>query len=312
MGETAIVAAWRRDTGREGRCRRIGRRPAAPPRPQGTERATPDPRSATLKRRAQVKRSQAMQQVVTQSRESIGHTYAEPLSGLRVSWGAILAGTVALFAVSLILWALALAIVALVAHPAAGSLKGSAIALWICGMVTTLVGAFVGGYVAGYVPGNAGRGIARAHGFLAWGLALVVSFAFQLVVLRGAVVTAASALADAAAVESTGAGTGFGEGMSPMPGEPGAQPSMRGPMIAPAPSRADIVYAGKVALDYIRGAGWSWFGTWFLAGLSALAGASLAARRLAGPREPLEARETPPREAPPVSTPTPLTPAPTA
>jgi hypothetical protein len=241
----------------------------------------------------------------------MGHTYAEPLAGLRVSWGAILAGTVALFAVSLILWGLALAVVTLVAHPAAASLKGSAIALWICAMATTLVGAFVGGYVAGYVPGNASRVIARAHGFLAWGLAFIVSFAFQLVVLRGAVVTAASALADAAAVESLGAGPGLGGGTPSMPAEPGADPPMRGPSIGPS-SRADILYAGKVALDYLRGAGWSWFGTWFFAGVFALAGASRAARHLAGPREPLEGRAAPLREPPSVGTPTPLTPAPTA
>jgi hypothetical protein len=260
-----------------------------------------------------------MQHVVTESREPVGHTYAEPLSGLRVSWGAVLAGTVALFAVALILWALSLAIVSLVTHPVGGSLKGSAIALWICAMLATLVGALAGGYVAGYLPGNARPGIGLAHGFLAWGLALIVSFAFELVLLRGALVTAATALADAAAaVESSGAG--MGGGMSEMPGEPGAPPSMRGgPMIAPAPppSRADIQYAGRVVLDYVRGAGWTWFGTWFLAGLFALGGASLAVRRLGGPIEPFGRpfvpRERPPEETPTTTgTPTPLTPAPTS
>src|SRR4051794_30566507 len=83
-----------------------------------------------------------------------GRTYAEPLSGLRVSWGAILAGAVATLAVALILWALALAIVLTVTNADVGSVRASAIALWIAGIATTLIGAFVGGALAGYLPGN--------------------------------------------------------------------------------------------------------------------------------------------------------------
>jgi hypothetical protein len=217
-----------------------------------------------------------------------------------------------MFSVSLILWALALAVVSLPAHPSAASLKGSAIALWICAMAATVIGAFVGGCVAGYVPGNPRRGIARIHGLLAWSLALVVSFVFQLAVLRGALATAVRALADAAAVESTGPSMGMRGGMSPSPVEPsGPEPSMRAdPAVVPPPVRAEIVYAGRVALDYVRGAGWSWFGTWFLAGVAALGGASFAVRRLGAPRESLEGRSE--RQEGPVGPTTPLTPAPSA
>jgi hypothetical protein len=239
-----------------------------------------------------------MQHAVTDSpatpvREAPGHTYAEPLAGLRVSWGAILSGTVALLAVALILWALALAVVSLVAHPSGVSMKGSAMALWICGMATTLVGAFVGGFVAGYLPGNARRSIVLAHGFLAWSVALLVSFAFEVYLLRGALAAAANTLADAVAAEAAEAG--------PM-GEPG----MRGGPMA-TPSRGEAIEAGKIALDYMRGAGWSWFGTWFLAGVAALAGAGMAARRLGGPALPRQGRLVPERE-PPVGPTTPLTP----
>ncbi len=37
--------------------------------------------------------------------EHTGTSYAEPLAGLRVSWGSILAGTLGLVAISTILWA---------------------------------------------------------------------------------------------------------------------------------------------------------------------------------------------------------------
>jgi hypothetical protein len=50
----------------------------------------------------------------------------------------------------------------------------------------------------------------------------------------------------------------------------------------PPTARSEMTYAGHVALNYLRGAGWSWFGTWFLAGIAALAGASMGVRRLGG------------------------------
>jgi hypothetical protein len=236
-----------------------------------------------------------MQPIEIEPREPLGRdaprTFAEPLCGLCVSWGAVFCGTVALLAVALILWALALAIVSLAAHPTAASLRGSAIALWICAMIATVVGSFVGGGIAGYLPGSPRRNVALTHGFLAWGLALIVSLAFQLLLLRGAVAATVSALADAVAAQS----------MEP-------EPSL--PM---APSRADLIDAGKVALDYVRGAGWSWFGTWLVAGVLALAGAYFAARRLGAPRATKglgpTAREE--REDLPLGPPKPLTPAPT-
>src|SRR5262245_19101116 len=108
-----------------------------------------------------------------------GGSYAQPLSGLRVSWGSILAGAVTMMAVSLILWALALAIVLTASHATFGSFKGGVMALWICAMVTTLIGGFVGGALAGYLPGNRSRIIAVLHGFLAWCVAFVIASAVE-------------------------------------------------------------------------------------------------------------------------------------
>src|SRR5579884_3603061 len=129
-----------------------------------------------------------MQDVVTtEPREPFGPTTGDTQLGKiqfsRINWGAVLSGTVTILAVSLILWALALAIISLATHPDASSLKGAAIAAWICAMATTLVGAFVGGMVAGGSPRAGGVRLAMAHGFVSWGLALLASFVFQMFLL---------------------------------------------------------------------------------------------------------------------------------
>ena len=209
-----------------------------------------------------------MQDLVKDYRRSYG-TYAEPLSGLRISWGSVLAGTTALLAVSLILLALALGIVSVLSHPTVASLKGSAMALWICAMATTVVGAFVGGWLAGYLPGSTRPGIGIAHGFLAWALALVVSAGCQLVILRATLGAAANTAIEAAvALESAPAA----------PDEAGEGGAAFGPRTDQA--RGDASAAGRTAINYVAGWGWSWFGTWFAAGALAMAGASAGVRRL--------------------------------
>jgi hypothetical protein len=213
-----------------------------------------------------------MQDVVVErsTRESFGHTYAEPLSGLRVSWGSVLAGTVTTLAVSLILWVLALSIVSLAAHPDAASLRGSAIALWVCAMATTLIGAYVGGWFAGYLPGSSRWALGAAHGFLSWAVALILSFAFQFFVVRGVIATAATALAENSVVETQPGGETPGMGNPGMGGNPGM---MQGP------THEDVTRAGRAAIDSLVGIGWSWFGTWAVAlFLSTAAGAMATAR----------------------------------
>lgn len=209
-----------------------------------------------------------MQDVVRDTRESFGHTYAEPLSGLRVSWGSVLAGAVTTLAVSLILWALALAVVSLVARPDAASMRGIGIALWICAMGTTLIGALVGGWFAGYLPGSPRASLGATHGFLAWAVALVVSFAFQFFVIRGVVNTAANALAAGTAVESSQSeGGGEAPGMAPPQG----------------PSSQEMTRAGHAAIGTMIAIGWSWFGTWAAALLLATGAGAAASTRFRGP-----------------------------
>src|SRR5581483_2164472 len=132
------------------------------------------------------RKENAVQHVEEQTAVGIGHTYAEPLWSLRVSWGSVLAGAVATVAVALILWSLAFAIVALGATPTEASMRGSATALWICAMVATIIGAFVGGYLSGYLPGSTRPAIFSAHGFLSWCVAFLVSFLLAVTLVRSA------------------------------------------------------------------------------------------------------------------------------
>jgi hypothetical protein len=59
-------------------------------------------------------------------------TYAQPLSRLQVSWGSILAGALAMLAVSLILWALCLAVTLSATSASVGSVKGAITAGLVC------------------------------------------------------------------------------------------------------------------------------------------------------------------------------------
>lgn len=194
--------------------------------------------------------------------------------GTRVSWQAGWAGTITALSVATILWALALAIIALTMHPTATALRGAAIAAWICLICTIVVGSFVGGIVASRVRGSAQTGVALLHGFITWALTFVLGVLFGAFFMRGLVFGAINALPDVMTA-------------TPM-----------------TPTTAEAAAAGRTAIDYLIGFGWTWFGTWFVALLAALCGAVLGVRR-AGRSTEVERRE----EIPPIS---PLTPAPTA
>jgi ABC-type transport system involved in multi-copper enzyme maturation permease subunit len=137
-------------------------------------------------------------------------TYAQPLSRLQVSWGSVLAGALAISAVSLIVWLLALAIIFSAMPISVAGVKGAVIAGWVCAIVTTLAGGFVGGMVAGYLPGNPRRAITLLHGFLAWGVAFVVSLFIHASIVSGAASSLTSAVASTAgtAVQTAGAAVG--------------------------------------------------------------------------------------------------------
>jgi hypothetical protein len=247
-----------------------------------------------------------MEEIVREPRAPFGRTYVESIAAPRVSWGAILAGAAAMLAVSVLLLALAVAVLSIVTHPSADSLKSSSMALWICAMAATLVGALVGGIVAGYFPGNPRGGVAVWHGFLAWAVALIVSLGFQLVLVRGLVSTTGGLFLDTLAAESTFTPDDEAMGNAP-PAAPlprGITPRPYGPAQPTLGAPTPQAHAGRVALDYLAGAGWSWFGTWFLAGVLAIIGASIGVRRM-GRVELLETRV---EREPPIH---PMTPAPT-
>jgi hypothetical protein len=172
---------------------------------------------------------------------------ASPLS--RVRWSSVLAGTVAFLSVALLVWGLAFGIVTLLAHPTAASTRAGALALWIAAMGTTIIGSVVGGWFAGRALSGASRGSGATHGFLTWGVALLISFGFQMFALRGLVSAAVSEASDSAAVNAP----------------PEAQPDA-----------ASDQSSWRVARDYLAGAGWSWFATWLIAGVAASAAGAAA------------------------------------
>ena len=241
--------------------------------------------------------------VVSESRRPFG-TYAEPLSGLRISWGSLLAGAVAMLSVSMILWALGLAIVALATHGTWASVRGSIIALWIIAMGTTLVGAYVGGFIAGVLPGNSRRRIGAAHGFIAWGVAFLVASAAGGLALGAAAGTTALSGVDVAssAVQATGAAAGAAEGANAPLSQRAEQtlvslgytPAQARRMVGQAqnwvqqakPNAAGSAVthgARSVAdrgIDLLIAMGWSWWGTWFASMLLAVAGGASGARLL--------------------------------
>ena len=235
-------------------------------------------------------------------------TYAEPLSRLQVSWGAVLAGAVTLLSVSLILWALALAVIFSATTPTVTSLKGSVLGAAITAIVTTLIGGFVGGAVAGYLPGNPRRMITMAHGFLAWALAFLVAAAVQASLVGGVTRTATTALVSttSAAVQSAGSAVGGAAG-APVPLDQRAVGLLESLGYSPTEAMQMVQSARRDFQDVLRGstgqaqaqrAGeqvrgaldtlfgwfalyfWLWFATWTLTGILAVLGASVVVERV--------------------------------
>jgi hypothetical protein len=194
---------------------------------------------------------------------------AEASPSSRLRWSAVLAGAVTFLSVGLLLWGLAFAMVSLFSHPWTGMVRGSALALWICAMGATIAGAAVGGWIAGSALGGAGPRWGALHGFVTWAVALLAAFGLQLFVMRGLFTAIVFESAENAAMNSGG---------NAPPGE--------------------AEHGARVARDYAVGAGWSWFGTWLLAGITAMAAGAAGSRRLPGPREarlaePLETTDRP-------------------
>jgi hypothetical protein len=235
-------------------------------------------------------------------------TYPQPLSRLQVSWGAILAGAVTMLAVSLLLWAVSLAVVFSVTTPTVASLKGSVVAAWITAIVTTLIGGFVGGLVAGYLPGNPRRIITVTHAFLAWALAFLVAFTAQTTTVRGVASTATDAIVSttSAAVQGAGSAVGGAAG-APVPVDIrmvtlleslGYSRSEASQMVNSARADLQQILRGQAGQDQAARAGeqvrggldtlfgwaatylWLWFGTWVATGALAILGAAMIVNRV--------------------------------
>jgi MFS family permease len=223
------------------------------------------------------KRSATMSSIVTvteSEREPRFPVEASPSSRLR--WSAILAGAVTFLSVGLLLWGLAFAIVSLFSHPWTGMMRGSALALWICAMGATIAGAAVGGWIAGSALGGAGPRWGALHGFVTWAAALIAALGLQLFVMRGLFTAILFESAENAAMNS---------GANAPPGE--------------------AEHGARVARDYAVGAGWSWFGTWLLAAITAMGAGAAGSRGFSRGRE---VRPTEPREIDRRAPGTPLTP----
>ncbi len=239
-------------------------------------------------------------------------TYAQPLSRLQVSWGSILAGALTLLAISLLVWALCMAVILSATSASVSSVKGAFIASAITSVVTTLIGAYIAGMVAGYLPGNPRRSISVAHGFLAWCVAFLLSAVLHGAILSGVTRTATEVLTatTSAAVQSAGSAVGGAAG-SPLgidqkavgllqslgyslPEASSMVSSARGDLQqilrGEGPKAAQVQSGAQQAATQVRGAldtlinwaagyMWLWFGTWLVAGALAMAGAASVLKR---------------------------------
>jgi hypothetical protein len=184
--------------------------------------------------------------------------------GMRVSWGAVAAGAIALLATSVILWALALAVIALATRPTATSLHESMVALYGCALVTTLIGAFLGGVVSAFLRGSARGPVGVIHGLLSWGLAMVLAFGFQLIMMRGLAGTATTPL-------------GFEHGVA---AQVAAEPHYHFDPSNTGPGEPAFVAAAREALRATADIGWASFCTWVLAGMLAAGGAYIVVQEV--------------------------------
>lgn len=112
----------------------------------------------------------------------------EPVVMRRISWGAIIAGTVAATAMHILLSLLGLAIGASTVDPAhydtpEASSLGLGAGVWWTG--SALVSIFIGGWVAGRLSGDPVREDGALHGFVTWGLSTILMFYLLTTTLGG-------------------------------------------------------------------------------------------------------------------------------
>jgi hypothetical protein len=120
---------------------------------------------------------------------------------LTLSWGAIIGGAVAAFALWLLLYVFGLA-VGLSSIDAANprSLRPSGMFAGVWAVIAPLVALFIGGWVAGHGAGLIDRGGGAVHGLVVWGLTTIIGasmIAMMLSAVIGGVFSAGRAVAQA-------------------------------------------------------------------------------------------------------------------
>jgi hypothetical protein len=248
---------------------------------------------------------------------TVSPTRVTPFLGLRVSWGALLAGALVMLASATLLYVLGLAIVLIAMHP--DQWQGATVALWIIGICSVLIGAALGGLSAGWLTGSGVKRIGAMHGFLSWSLAFLVSLAFAMALFFGLLRFAGNTVVSTAGAAATGAAAAPAgsvmtkavqtlEGLGYSPAEANRmvsdaqrqiQRSLRGNKVTPAQAEATL----DDIFNYVGGAIWIFWATWLVAMLLALlCGAIASTWALRRPVEPLVEREPlPPGYAPPLT-----------
>jgi hypothetical protein len=96
----------------------------------------------------------------------------------RISWGAILAGTIAALAVQLLFTLLGISIGAWVADPARGTegMRGIGTGAGIWALVSFIIALFCGGWIAGRMAGLVNKLDGMLEGFLVWSAVTALSF----------------------------------------------------------------------------------------------------------------------------------------
>jgi len=131
-----------------------------------------------------------------------------PYAGRRVSWGAVFAGAVAAIAIQLVLALIGLAFgaaninPATQTHPFAGFATGSAVWMFISGIIAL----FCGGWIAAHLAAVPKRADSMLHGVLCWSMATLAT-AFLVSVTAGRVVGGAAGIVGQG-LSAVGAGVG--------------------------------------------------------------------------------------------------------
>lgn len=95
----------------------------------------------------------------------------------RISWGAVIAGTVVALVVHLMFSLLGLGIGATQVDPAAGAAaftEGLGIGAAVWWILSVLISLFIGGWIAGYLSGIPEKRDGALHGIVTWGLAMLL------------------------------------------------------------------------------------------------------------------------------------------